>query len=168
MRMSRKRIFVAVLFLGCSVRGIAFATPAGSEAARRSLERCREAESSATDRREKLLLEGMRLAEEAIDVDEADPAAHFALFCNLGRRVKAAGLGLRGLVAVKRLRHEIDRAQELAPADPDVLTAKGAFLISLPRFLGGDADEGRRLLLQAFIADPENRATRLFLAQVED
>lgn len=165
--MSRQRISVAVLFLCSMVPSVAAATPPGSETARLSLDRCAEAERVSGDEQEHLLREGMRLAEEAIAADETDGAAHFAAFCNLGRRLKRAGLSLRGMLEVKRLRREIDRAQELAPADPDVLTAKGAFLTSLPAFLGGDPAEGRRLLLEALAADPDNGATRLYLAQAE-
>ena len=140
-----------------------WAAPLGSPTAKEALMRCREADGATGDEREQLLQDAMRLAEQAVAVDDADAAAHFALFCALGKRVQDARLGAGMLTDVRRLRHEIDRALELAPSDPELWAAKGAMLLSLPSLLGGDRSEAQRLLVRAFVADPDNRAARAYL-----
>jgi hypothetical protein len=104
--------------------------------------------------RSALLERGLSLAETAVDADDGDAAGHFALFCNLGRRLQLHPLGLGSLAAVRRVRHAIDRALDLAPWSAPVLTAKGIMLLELPRLLGGDRDEGERLLRRALEIAP--------------
>jgi cytochrome c-type biogenesis protein CcmH/NrfG len=55
----------------------------------------------------------------------------------------------------------------LAPDDPDILTAKGAFLIELPRYLGGDAEQGRALLRAAVAKDPHDKAAQRYLSRAD-
>jgi hypothetical protein len=104
--------------------------------------------------RSALLDRGLALARTAVDADDTDAAGHFALFCNLGRRLLLHPLGLGSLAAVRRVRHAIDRALELAPRSASVLTAKGIMLLELPRLFGGDRDEGERLLRRALEIAP--------------
>lgn len=68
---------------------------------------------------------GFALAEEALRSDDRDVAAHFAVFCNLGRRLRLRRLGLGSLAAVRRVRDAINRALELASDSAELLTAKG-------------------------------------------
>ena len=133
--------------------------------ANEALVRCREADRLAGEEREQRLQEGIGLAEQAVTLDDADAAAHFALFCTLGKRLRDASLGAAMLMDVRRIRHEIDRAIELAPFDPELWAAKGAMLLTLPGFLGGDRTEAQRLLVRAFVADPDNRAARVYLEE---
>jgi tetratricopeptide (TPR) repeat protein len=134
--------------------------------ARDALQRCRAAEAENEPERERLLEDGLKLAEEAVAADDEDAEAHFALFCNLAEQVRRQGVGPSTLFDLRRARRELDRALEIAPSDPELLAAKGAVLLSLPGFLGGDPDEAQGLLLRAFIADPDNHATRTYLEQV--
>ena len=97
---------------------------------------------------------GLATAESAIGEDDADAAAHFAVFCNLGRQLQLRSIGFLTFFDVRRLRREIDRTLELAPHSPGVLTAKGVLLLRLPRLLGGDTSEGERLIRRALEVAP--------------
>ena len=81
-----------------------------------------------------------------------DASAHFAVFCNLGKRLQIEQHRLwllAGLNELNRARRELDVALELAPEYPAALAAKGEILAELPRFLGGDAREGGASLRRA-------------------
>ena len=54
----------------------------------------------------------------------------------------------------------------LAPDYPAALAAKGEMLVELPRLLGGDPQEGERLLRRAVALDPDDPRMRLRLANV--
>src|SRR5262249_45239403 len=109
--------------------------------------------------------EGTTVAEAAIAADEQDAHAHLALFCNVGRKLDLAGLSWRTFGQVRRMQKEIDRAQELAPNDPDILVAKGELLRRLPGPLGGNKEQGKLLLVRALELKPDHLAGRLYLAR---
>lgn len=137
-------------------------SPRGLEA----LALCRSAaEQTDTSTRLTLLERGLALAEEAVEHDDADAAGHFAVFCNLGRRLQLHPLNPGNLFAVRRVRREIDRTLALAPDSAGVLTAKGTMLLELPRVLGGDASEGERLLRRALEVDPDFEDARRALEE---
>jgi tetratricopeptide (TPR) repeat protein len=125
----------------------------------------RSREPGDPDEQRRLRERGLALAEQAVAADDHDPRAHFAVFCNVGSEMQAAGLSPRNLVAVRRLRREIDRTVALAPHWSDALFAKGRLLLELPRVMGGDAAEGERLLREALRIDPDYVNARLHLAQ---
>ena len=137
----------------------------GSTRAHDALALC-DASTRETDREARLSLldKGLAAAESAVEEDDADPAAHFAVFCNLGRRLQLRSIGLLTLFDIHRVRGEIDRTLELAPRSPGVLTAKGLMLLELPRLLGGDAAEGQRLIRRALELEPEFEPARRALA----
>jgi hypothetical protein len=139
--------------------------PLGTPRANEALQVCDRARA-ATDaaKRNRLATRGLALAEQAAREHDQDPKAHFAIFCNLGTQMRERGVSLRSLVEVRRLRREIDRTLELAPEWPDALLGKGSLLIDLPRMLGGDRDEGERLVRQALHIDPDFLSARLTLA----
>jgi hypothetical protein len=110
------------------------------------------------------LEEGIAMSEAAVAADEHDASAHLALFCSLGKQIELSGLSWRVFARVRRARAEIDRAHELAPNDPDVLTAKGELLRRLPSTLGGDKTAGLVLIRRAVEVAPNHVAARLFLA----
>ena len=110
------------------------------------------------------LEEGVGMGEAAVAADEHDAHAHLALFCNLGKQIELSGLSWRIFDRLRRARAEIDRAHELAPADPDVLCAKGELLRRLPSALGGDKATGLVLIRRAVEIAPNHVAARLFLA----
>src|SRR5436190_22225259 len=89
---------------------------------------------------------GVQAAEAAVAADPKDPRAHLALFCNLEKQSDLAGLSWRVFARLQRAKAVIDRAHQLAPKDPDVLTARGRFLHRLPSVLGGARAAGLALL----------------------
>jgi hypothetical protein len=147
-------VAVAVLLLGQGASTRADTLP-GSFRALDALALCNAAARQSDDASRSAFLErGLALAEAAVEADDGDAAGHFAVVCNLGRRLQLHPLGWGSLAAVRRVRHAIDRALELAPRSPQVLTAKGIMLLELPRLLGGDRDEGARLLHRALEVAP--------------
>ena len=103
----------------------------------------------------------------AIQADPSSALAHFAAFCNRGKRLQMAGFSFGAFGEVRRLRREIDRALVLAPDWPEALAGKGALLVALPRLLGGDVEEGERLLKRALTLDPTNVEARIILQELE-
>ena len=134
-------------------------------AAASALALCCEADRLSGAERQRVLMRGLELAQDAAAADPSDAQAHFAVFCNLGKQVQSRALGLRDLGAIGHLRHELDTALALAPDDGGVLTAKGAMLLALPWFLGGDVRRGEDLLRTALIKDPTNAAARRYLSE---
>ena len=166
-----KRAGHALRVAGCAVI-VAFllaaparALPAGSSTASQALALCEYADGASGDAKAQALARGIALAEEALAADPKDALAHFATACNLGKQMEASGLGLSQLLSVRRLRREMDVTLELAPNDPDALAAKGALLLRLPRWFGGDPVQAEALLRRAVAAEPSNDAARCYLAQ---
>ena len=148
-----------------TIASVAAALPPGSAGAHEALDLCERAERVDDVDREALLDRGVDLADGAVAADASDALARFALFCNLGRRVKASGLRLAAPWDVFRALRALDAALDLAPDDPDVLTAKGAILVELPRVLGGDVDAGAQWLRRALARDPHHAVARWYLAE---
>jgi len=160
--LSRVVLAAAVLL---PLGGSALAVPSGSNTAEEALILCRRADAMTGEQREEMLARGMELAERAAEVNQRDGLAHFAIVCNLGRKMQASGMGLAQLFRLRRLKRELDTTLELAPNDPDSLVAKGALLLQLPRLLGGDVVEAEKLLRHALDVEPDNGAARCYLAQ---
>lgn len=164
------RAGLATLLAG-TVIGIAAharANELSSPHAERAILTCDEvdhAQGMETMRKIEVLDGGVLEGELAVAADHRDPRAHLALFCNLGLQVELAGLSWRSLSRLQRAKEEIDRAFELAPDDPDVLTAKGTFLHRLPVVLGGDRRTGVLLLRRAVAARPDHVVAKLHLAR---
>lgn len=154
-------------------RAIALMTPGQSEianpAAREALVLCRAADGVPLSDRAKILASGLERAEKAVQEAPQDAGAHFAVFCNLGKRLQIEQHRLwllAGLNELNRARRELDVALELAPDYPAALAAKGEMLAELPRFLGGDAQEGERLLRRAVGLAPDDAHIRIMLASL--
>lgn len=146
--------------------GVAWAAePIGSPASQAALARCKAADDAAADARVATLRDSLAMAERAIAADDADPIAHFAAFCAVGGLMEKEGLGLSSPGKLARLRREVDRTLELAPDFPGALAGKGTLLVNLPRLLGGDADEGERLLRRAIEVEPDYVLPRLELVE---
>jgi hypothetical protein len=139
--------------------------PAIERPATEAVELCHRAEMVGADEGLALVELGLERAEIAIGETPDDPLAHFALFCNLAKRVTMRGMGLRRISDLRRMSNALDRSLELDPTYPDALAAKGAFLYYAPRFVGGDVDEGERMLRAALAIDPRNPA-RLVLVDL--
>src|SRR5262245_6421311 len=126
---------------------------------------CQQADQLPENERQSNLMRGLELAEEAVAADPCDARAHLAIFCNLGRQVQSHPLGLRQIGLIHRLKREIDTALALAPGDVDILVAKGAMLLALPRLLGGDARQGEALVREALAREPGNAEARRYLLE---
>lgn len=133
--------------------------------ARQALAMCRATDRLADAEKPAHLDAGLALALAAIAARPDDPVAHFAAFCNRAKRVERAGVGFGTLGEVRAVRRHIERALELDPEWSDALAAKGAFLVRLPRILGGDRVEGERLLRRALALDPSNDEVRGLLGE---
>ena len=161
---------VAFAALPARAEKLVFARDAsGSPAARQSVAKCLDAARIDDDeQRAEMLQRGLDDAERAVTENPNDAKAHFAVFCNLGRKLEDDGASLAGVSNVSRLKSEIDRALALEPGFVDALTAKGSFLVKLPSLLGGDTDEGERLLRRAVQLAPTHAPARLELAKALD
>jgi hypothetical protein len=113
-----------------------------------------------------VLARGLALADAALALDERSARAHFAVVCNLGKATELGGISFGTLRAVYRLRREVDITLTLAPTDPNALAAKGALLIRLPRWLGGDRIAAEHWLQRALAIDPRNAAARAYLDEI--
>ena len=129
---------------------------------------CQRSEGAPPDERAALLAAGLAGAEEAVSANPQDAAAHFAVFCNLGKSLMhRSPWKLFGAISdLRRVRNEVDLALTLAPDYATALAGKGAMLAELPRVLGGDKEEGARLLLRAVALSPDDPRLRLELAEV--
>jgi hypothetical protein len=161
-------VIAVMLWLGSAalaeIQGGAAGEPSRGAAAT-ALSLCCEADQLSGADRQRVLKRGLELAQDAAATDPSDAHAHFAVFCNLGKQVQSRTLGLRDLEAIGQLRHELDIALALAPDDGGALTAKGAMLLALPWFLGGDARRGEELLRRVLVKDPTNAAARRYLSE---
>ena len=138
-----------------------------SPSAREALTLCASADGALPAARMSILSLGQQRAEEAVRENPQDPMAHFALFCNLGKRagIRRGALGFFAILGdVGRIRREIDYTLALAPDYPAALAAKGQMLTELPVLFGGDPEKGRRLLQRAASLDPNDSQIRSLLA----
>ena len=157
--------FLAALLVG--VLPVGAGDESSTDVARTALAMCRSVNALAPEERLPRLDEGLELAERAVHDDPTNALAHYAAFCNRGKRLQVSGFTFGALRQIRQLRHDIDRALELAPDWADALAGKGAMLVALPRFLGGDVEEGERLLRRALSLDPTNVEARMILEQLE-
>jgi hypothetical protein len=162
------RIMLLVLLSGSALlagggRGTASESAAGPAA--NALALCCEADQLSGAEKQHVLRRGLELAEGATAGNPSDARAHFAVFCNLGKQLQSRALGPSDLRAINRLRHELDIVLVLAPNDTDALVAKGAMLLALPWFFGGDARQAEELLRTALVQNPANVAARRYLAK---
>ena len=161
------RGLLAALLVGV-LASVAGAQREPTVVAREALAMCRSVATLPSEERLARLDEGVELAEAAMHDDPNSALAHFAAFCNRGKRLQLNGFSFHAFGEVRRLRREIDRALELAPDWPEALAGKGALLVALPRLLGGDVEEGGRLLRRALTLDPTNVEARVILRELEN
>ena len=163
-----KITFLTAAFLFCATVARAAEPNSVSATASEALALCDAADAAAPlADRIAILSRGLERAEEAVRANARDAAAHFAVFCNLGKRtdLRRGTLGFFGILSdLARVRREIDDTLALAPDYAAALAAKGQMLTELPRFLGGDPEEGQRLLRRAVALDPHDQRTRSLLA----
>jgi hypothetical protein len=156
---------LGVLLVVLANGAAAAAAEVGSRSAE-SLALCAAADGLPPDERLPVLARGLELADAAVALDDRSARAHFAVVCNLGKATALASPGFGTFGAVRRLRREIDLTIALAPNDAEALAAKGAFLLKLPRWLGGDREEGELWLRRALAVDPLNATAREHLDEL--
>lgn len=162
---SRRRMGMTTPWVAMLVLIAVGTTASATTLAEQSLRACRQAETATGDAREGHLRTGLSLARTAIAANPRDARAHLGAFCNQGRLTQDAGVGLSALADVRELMRLIDDAERLAPNDADVLTARGAFLLALPRLLGGDPAVAESLLRRSLAIEPSNCEAAGYLAR---
>jgi tetratricopeptide (TPR) repeat protein len=154
------------LLVACGLAASALAAdPPGTPASRAAMAARERADVLPEAVRAAALRDALADADRAIAADDADALAHWAAFCALGKLLEAEGVGWSAPGRLRRLRQEVDRTLVLAPDFADAMAGKGALLLGLPRLLGGDAEEGERLLRRALAVDPDYLTPRLRLAK---
>ena len=109
---------------------------------------------------------GQTLAERALKMDNQLADGHFALFCSLGEKLRIDGENYWSSVfGFRRMMSALDQTLILNPNHLDALSAKGTFLIRLPRLLGGDTEKGEQLLRRVIREEPTSVNARLSLAK---
>jgi hypothetical protein len=164
-RLLQRAALVAAL---CSLPATAPAAESPANGlAQQSIAEC-EAGRQSRDRRDREVrfLRGRELAERAVALDDRSADAHFALFCNRGEAMRLDGESIRDVVGLRSLLRELDRTIELQPDHAGALSAKGTFLVRLPRLLGGDVDRGEAMLHRVITLDPTAVTARISLARV--
>jgi hypothetical protein len=143
------------------------AEPSAESLAQQALSEC-ETGRQTGDRAERArrFAHGQELAEQAVALDDRSADAHFALFCNQGESMRLDGESISDVLGLRALLRELDRTLELKPDHAGALSAKGTFLIRLPRLLGGDVDRGEAMLHRVITLDPTAVTARIGLARV--
>jgi len=108
--------------------------------------------------------EGLEYAKRAIEADETNADAHFALFANNGRIMLLEGVTPNPWNLIEANR-ELERALELDPNHSDALAAKGGLYRQLPRLLGGSLTKAEECLTRSIDLDPNAVGARIELAE---
>jgi len=169
--MMRMRTLILVIILA---NGLFFlpmpssAQQTGERFAKQALEECHKGRL-ARERATRLahFQQGQISGERSVAAEEGSADANFELFCNLGELLRIDGESLTSLLGLRRMMNELDRALEINPTHIDALSAKGALLVKLPSFLGGDSEKGEQLLQQVVKQAPRAVNARLALARVK-
>ena len=161
------RIGVAALLL-CAAAAAAAELESAGPAAREALRICEDADRLPAAERAARLALGLAQAEAAVQADPRDAAAHLAVFCNIGKRLRhRGGWGLLTAFSdLRKAREAVDAALAVAPDYPGALAGKGQMLAELPHWLGGDQQEAERLLRRAVAIEPGDARMRLMLADI--
>lgn len=118
-----------------------------------------------TDEKARLALyqEGEKLAREAVELDDTNADAHFAIFANQGRQLLLEGaVNPFSLLKVNR---SLDRCLQLNPDHSDALAARGGMYRQLPRLLGGNLSKAEQDLKRSIELDPQATGARIELAR---
>jgi len=107
--------------------------------------------------------EGLALAQRAVQVDDKNADAHFALFANDARIIQLCGTV--DPFTVLKVNRELDRVLELNPNHTDGLAARGGMYRQLPWVLGGSLKKAEEYLKRAVALDPDALGSRIELAE---
>lgn len=106
---------------------------------------------------------GLALAKQALELDEDNADAHFAVFGNQGRLMLLDGV-TPNPISLLQVNRELDRVLDINPNHSDALAAKGGLYRQLPWALGGSLTRAEECLTKAIAADPEAVSARIELA----
>jgi tetratricopeptide (TPR) repeat protein len=106
---------------------------------------------------------GLELASRAVDLDDENADAHFAIFGNKGRLLLLEGVAPNP-VSLLQVNRDLERALQLNPNHADALAAKGGLYRQLPWVLGGSLSVAETCLTKAIAIDPEAVGARIELA----
>ncbi|HNP61060.1 MAG TPA: hypothetical protein PKM72_09485 [Nitrospirales bacterium] len=109
---------------------------------------------------------GRELAKKSVELDENSADAHFALFCNIGERMRANGEVLFSVFEYGRMMEALDKTLLLNPNHMDALSSKGTILIEVPGLFGGDSEKGEAMLREVIQKDPEAINARMVVARL--
>lgn len=110
--------------------------------------------------------EGVELAQQAIDADDNNADAHFAMFANQGRIMLYDGVIANPATLVRATR-ELNRTLEIDPDHADALAAKGGMYRQLPWVLGGSKQKASEYLARSVELDYEHACgARIELAEL--
>jgi len=107
--------------------------------------------------------EGEKLARQALELDDGNADAHFALFATEGRRLVLEGSV--NPISLMKVNSRLDRVLELNPHHSDALAARGGMYRQLPMLLGGSLDKAERDLRRSIELDPQATGARIELAK---
>lgn len=145
------------------------AEESASDLARQSLTECNAGRASSDhEARVAHFVRGEELGTRAVAANDLSADAHFALFCNIGEKLRVDGERITSVFGLNRMMRELDRTLELNPEHTDALASKGTLLVRLPRLLGGDQVRGEAMLHRVLERDPGAFSTRLTLAKLSD
>jgi tetratricopeptide (TPR) repeat protein len=155
----------ATILVTVAAAVLSVSTAAAGPRTDEALSLCNRADGLTGEARAAMLDRALAAAESAVDANDGDANAHFAVFCALGKQMRDAGVSLTALPKLRRAQAAVDRALEIDPNNVQALIGKGAALMETPAIAGGDEEEGRDLLRRALELDPENMAAHLYLAR---
>src|SRR5262245_1586349 len=149
-----------------SLPRLAVATESAADVASQAMHECDLGrDASSHDERKAHFERGEALATKAVALDDKSAPAHFAIVCNLGELLRVDGEKLTSLLLLRRLMAEVDRTLQLDPNHVDAMATKGTLLMRLPRVLGGNTEEGQRLLREVVKRDDNAVTSRITLAK---
>ena len=108
--------------------------------------------------------EGLEHAQQAVELDDTNADANFAVFANEGRIMLVEGVVPNPFNLIK-INKQLDRTLDLDPNHTDALAAKGGLYRQLPRLLGGSLSKAEKCLIQAIAYDPNAIGARIELAE---
>ncbi|TAL11181.1 MAG: tetratricopeptide repeat protein [Nitrospirae bacterium] len=109
--------------------------------------------------------EGARLAQRALELQEANVEAHFLYAANLGEAASLQGV-TASLLSLEELRTHVARALELQKDHVPSLHMAGMMLEGLPRFMGGNPDAALAYVKRVVALAPAYSEARLNLAKM--
>lgn len=108
--------------------------------------------------------EALDLALRAVDLDDNNANAHFAVFASQGRILLLEGATVNPVNLLKANK-ELDRTLQLDPDHADALASRGGLYRQLPWLLGGNLTKAESFLSRAIQLNPDAVGARIELAQ---